>query len=249
MTYIKSIFTAGLLWVSLAAVAQGAGESRGVDPSRDAAFRFADSVFGRPGFVFETVEPDIPAEMQPILARMYNAISANSEWFAEYRKKYAGSGAPLPYDEHFGITPEQYRKVQHMELQPPQMAVADSQKVSVSKDQGIIQFKSEGSVHVLDFLFIDLQHRLLMYGGDTIPYRGRVDDDHTNPYGPWRGYVWRLERTDVNATLAAGKPTARVIEVDLGLPQKPGKAYIRIEYQDMNAGVTTSNLELVGYVR
>jgi len=240
--YFKYVLLAGLQWLAMRGLAQSAS-------AKDDAFKFADSVFGRPAFLFETLGPDIPADMQPVLIRMNNAISANKEWFIEYRNKYGGSGQALPYDEHFGISREDYRRVQHMETQPPQLVVADSQKVAVSKDHGVIGFKSEGGTHLLDYLFIDIQHQRLMYGGDTIPYNGRASADPSNPYGKWRGYSWRLERTDVNASLAAGKPTARVIEVDLGLPQTPGKTYIRIEYQDIKAGVSTANMELIGYIR
>ena len=248
--YFKYVFLASLIGMAAHGFGQGAaGAVQPASPERTEAFGFADSVFARPGFVFETLEPEITAEMQPILIRMNNAISANREWFIEYRKKYGGSGAALPYDEHFGVTPEEYRKVQHMEVQPPQMVVADSQKVAVIREQGVIQFKSEGSTHLPDYLFIDIRHQLLMYGGDTIPFWGRGNADRSNPYGQWRGYVWRLERTDVNASLASGKPTARVIEIDLGLPQVPGKAYIRIEYQDVKEGVTKGSMELIGYIR
>ena len=219
------------------------------DPIRDSAFSLAETIFSRPSFLFETLQADIPADMQLILIRMNNAISTNKEWFTKYRSKYGGGGQSLPYDEHFGISRNEYRKVQHMESQPPQLVVADSQKVAVQSDNGLIQFTSDGNPHFLDYLLLDIRHQWLMYGGDTLPFKGAVTTQPTNPYGQWQGYTWRLERTDLTATLAAGKPTARVIEVDLGLPQQPGKAYIRIEYQDMKAGVTTANLELIGYIR
>lgn len=262
MTYSHCILLAVLCWLSIGTFAQKTTTRSSdslhsaadpirfpADPTRDAAFGFADSVFNRTSFLFETLQPDIPADMQLILIRMNNAISANRDWFIEFRKKYGGSGAALPYDEHFGISREEYNKVQHMETQPPQLVVADSQKVAVQSDNGLIQFKTEGNPHFLDYLLLDIRHQWLMYGGDTLPFKGAVTTQPSNPYGQWHGYTWRLERTDFAATLEAGKPTARVIEVDLGLPQQPGKAYIRIEYQDMKAGVTTANLELIGYIR
>lgn len=215
----------------------------------DSAFHFADSVFTRAAFTFETLQPDIPADLQPLLIRMNNAIVANKQWFIDYRKKYAATGQLLPYDEHFGVTREEYRKVQHMESQPPPLVVVDSQKVTVIRDQGLIQFKSHGNTRFLDYLILDSRHQQLMYGGDTIPFKGAVSAQPSSPFGQWRGYSWRLERTDLAATLQADKPTARVIEIDLGLPNRPGKAYLHIEYQDMKAGVTTADLELIGTIR
>ncbi|HVS95121.1 MAG TPA: hypothetical protein VHE54_01510 [Puia sp.] len=248
MNPLQHLLSAVLLVVSLAGFAQHADTSRINDPVRDSAFRFAEGVFSRPSFVFETLEPDIPADMQPILIRMNNAIMANKDWFIEYRNKYGG-GQSLPYDEHFGITREQYREVQHMESQPPQLVPVDSQKVAVHADNDVIQFKSDGNTHLLDYLVLDIRQQQLMYGGDTLPFKGAVTTPPSDPYGQWQGYTWRLERTDITGTLESGKPTARVVQVDLGRSAKPGNTYLRIEYQDMKAGVTTANLELIGFIR
>ena len=261
MVNLRYILSAAFLWLSFPGVSQTAGGSqsnnttqpttRRVDPTCDSAFQFADSVFARPVFLFETLQPGIPPDMQPILARMNNAIATDKEWFKEYRNKYTATGQPLPYDEHFGITSEEYQKLQHLESQPLQLVVVDSQKVTVSDDHGLIRFTSGGSNHLLDYLIIDIQHQQLMYGGDTIPFKGPADANTkpSNPIGEAKGYTWRLEKTDVAATLKAGKPTARVVEIDLGRTPQPGKTYIRIEYQDVDAGVTTANLELIGYIR
>ena len=240
MIFLRTILAIIFLPLSISGFAQTPGDS---------AFHFADSVFAHPAFLFETLQPEIPVDMQPILIRMNNAIVANKEWFIEYRTKYAATGQPLPYNERFGITREEYRKVQHLESQPPQLVVVDSQKVAVTNDNGLIQFRSEGNTHLLDYLVIDIRQQRLMYGGDTILYKGAVATKPSNPYGQWQGYTWRLEQTDVTATLEANKPTARVVEVDLGRTAQPGKIYLRIEYQDMKAGVTTANLELIGYIR
>jgi hypothetical protein len=243
MRFPRTILGILFLWLSISGRAQSSANTR------DSAFRLADSVFARPNILFENLQPEIPAAMQPILIRMNNAIVANKEWFQDYRNKYAATGEPLPYNERFGITREEYRKVQNLELQPPQLVVVDSQIVTVQKDHSLIQFKSAGNTHLLDYLVIDIQHQLVMYAGDTIPFKGAVSTSPSNPYGQWHGYTWRLERTDVAATLESNKPTARVIEVDLGLPPQPGKTYLRIEYQDMKAGVTTANMELIGHLR
>lgn len=247
--FLKNLLIIIILGLAKPAPAQPPGDGQPSDSARAAAFRFADSAFARPTFLFETLQPEIPADMQPILIEMNNAIAANKQWFIDYRNKYAGTGQPLPYDEHFGITREQYRKVQHLESQPPQLVVVDSQKVAVQHAGDMIQFKSEGNTRLMDYLFIDLKHQYLTYGGDTVPFKGLQHTGPANPYGQWEGYAWRLERTDIASTLEADKPTARVIEVDLGLPTQPGKTYIRIEYQDMKAGVAVANLELIGYIR
>jgi len=154
MTYPHTILIAFLHLLFLSGHAQtGSGPHR-FDSTRNAAFHFADSVFARPTFLYENLQPEISAEMEPILIRMNNAIVANQDWFMDYRNKYAASGEPLPYNERFGITRDEYYKVQHLESQPPQLVVVDSQTVAVVADHGLIQFKSEGSTHLPEIMGI-----------------------------------------------------------------------------------------------
>lgn len=219
------------------------------DSIQKAAFRFLDSVFSRPEFQFQIAQPDIPADLQPILIRFNNAIVANHQWFLAYRNKYVASGQPLPYNERFGITPQEYQRLQHMEAEPPQLVAIDSQQVKVLRDAGFVHFRSEGGSHLIDYLLIDSQGRQLLYGSDTLPLIGRTNTGPSSPYGQWQGFTWRTQKTDVAGTIDAGQLTARVIEVNLGLPQEGKKTFLRIKYQDIRSGITTANLELLGFIR
>lgn len=221
------------------------------DSVRHAAFRFVDSVFARKAFVFQTLQPDIPVDMQAILIRFNNAVVANQAWFLDYRNKYAGSGQPLPYNERFGISADEYRRVQNLSTAPSQLVAVDSQHVTVSQGSAysFIQLKSDGDTHLLDYLMIDPAGQQLLYGADTIPFIGRTNTGPSSPYGQLQGFTWRLEKTDIASTLDAGKVTARVIEINLGLPVDREKTFLRIKYQELKAGVTTANMELLGYIR
>jgi len=230
------------------------------DTTIQSAFALLDSLFRRPQFLYETVGPDIPADMQPILIRFNNAIAANRDWFMEYRSKY--SNQPLPYDEHFGITAEEYRRVRRLQAAPPALVPVDSQTVSVLKEGGFIHFKSGGEEHFLDYLYIDPTHRLLEYGGDTIPFAGPASGDRNSPYGQWQGFAWRLERVqslappidpllpvDPQKAPDASQITARIVEVNIGIPADGSrKTFIRIQYQNLQAGIATANMELLGFI-
>src|SRR5882762_2232078 len=82
------------------------------------AFHFTDSLFDRAEFTYDIAEPDISKDIQSILARFSDAVSANKEWFIDYRKKYAAGGQSLPYNERFGITPGEYLRIQQLEKVP-----------------------------------------------------------------------------------------------------------------------------------
>ena len=228
------------------------------DTSIQTAFALLDSLFRRPEFLYETLGPDIPADMQPVLIRFNNAIAANRDWFMEYRSKFPNQ--PLPYDEHFGITAEEYRRIRRLEAAPPALVPIDSQMVSVLKDGAFIHFKSNGEDRLLDYLYIDPTHRLLEYGGDTIPFAGPASAGRNSPYGQWQGFAWRLERIqqlpttptdplDPQKTPDPGSITARIVEVNIGTPADGSrKTFIRIQYQNLQAGIATANMELLGFI-
>lgn len=219
------------------------------DATLQAAIHFADSLFHRGSFLYERAEPDIPEDIQDILIRFNNSIVANQQWFLDYKNTCAGQ--PLPYNQRFGISAEEYRRLQNLEKTPPRLVAVDTQKVTVIREAGYIRFKTAGDIHLLDYLQIDLRQLLVVYGGDTIPFVGRTSTTAGSPYGEWQGYTWRLEKADAPSTIATSRVTARVVEINLGLPAQGGpdkKAFLRIKYQDMRDGVTTANLELVGHV-
>lgn len=235
-------------WLSGQAKAQSPGQSP-AETDRQAAFSFIDSIFHRPSFTYETLQPEIPKDMQTILIRFNNAIVANRQWFIDYRNKYSHSGQSLPYSERFGITADEYRRIQNLESIPPALVAIDSQTVTVKKDAGLIHFHSSSDSHLLDYLLIDPTQKLLLYGGDTIPFAGRLATGPSSPYGQWQGYTWRMEKADAKSTLDSNKLTARVIEIDLGLTREGQKVFLRIKYQDLKTGITTANMELLAYLQ
>jgi hypothetical protein len=228
----------------------------------DTAIRFADSIFAGSGFLYEQVESGIPPDIQPILIRFNNALVANRQWFEQYKNAYAGQ--PLPYNQRFGISADEYRRLQTL---TPQLVPVDTQKVTIIREAGYIRFHGvDSSFQLLDYLQVGLKTQLLIYGGDTIPLVGRTATAPRSPYGQWQGFTWRLEKADAASALATSRLTARVVEINMGLtvpePQGPSspaagqaspaapqqRIFLRVKYQQMQDGVTTANLEMVGYV-
>jgi hypothetical protein len=222
--------------------------AQGPDSTLAQALRFTDSVFNRPDFTYDIAEPDIPKDMQSILIRFSDAVSANKEWFIDYRNKYATSGQSLPYNERFGITRDEYRRVQQLEKLPPRLVTVSRQQVTVSRQNNDIGFKSDGESVILGYLEIDLQRQKVIFAGDTLLFAGAMDASQLSPLRLGQCYTWRLEKADLKNTLQTDKVTARVVEVDLGLPLDPGKIFLRIKYQDMQAGVMRTDMDLTGFV-
>jgi len=211
------------------------------------ALHFIDSIFNRPAFTFDIAEPDIPKDMQSIIIRFNNAVAADKQWFLDYRDKNAVGGS-LPYNERFGITREEYQRVQRLELFPPRLITLSQQTAAVDRHDGNIHFKGEGEIRILDYWEIDLRQQKLIFAGDTLPFAGTMIGNQLSPFGLTQGYVWRLEKADLKNTLQAGKVTARVVEIDLGLPKDTTKIFLRIKYQDMQEGVTRAEMDLTGFI-
>lgn len=224
---------------------------------RKSAFGFFDSVFARPSYQFIKLEPGLPLGMDTILLRFNNAVAANRQWFNAYKDKYAASGQQLPYDPHFGITYKEYRRMLELANAPIRLAPSDTQTVTVLREAGLVHFRSAGDNHLLDYLLVDAGHRLLMYGGDTIPFAGFSDPGLASRIGLnstaptpiyWQGYSWHLEKTDIAAGIDGIRVAARVIQVDLGLAAGLPNPLIRIHYEQFRADSTVSNFDLVGYI-
>jgi hypothetical protein len=185
----------------------------------DTAIHFADSIFHTRSIEYEQIETGIPTDIQPILARFNNALVANRSWFEQYKSTYAGQ--PLPYNSRFGISADEYRRLQSF---TPQLVPVDTQKINIIREGGYIRFHCvDSGFQLLDYLQIDLRRQLLVYGADTVPLIGRTSTTAASPYGAWEGFTWRLEKADANSIIASSRVTARVIEINMGLtsPSSP----------------------------
>jgi len=212
------------------------------------AMAFADSLFHGPSFGFAITEFDFPADIRAILLRFNNAIATNKEWFTAY-SSHLSPGQPLPYDEKFGITREEYERIKSIDKVHPALKAVDTQRISILRQDDRISFKGEGEGRILDYLQFDLGRNVLLFAGDTIPFAAGMNTTTAMAYGLFNSYTWRLQRTDVSGGLQADQLTVRVIEIELGLHQSDNKPLLRIQYQDVDHGVSRANLDLAGYIQ
>ena len=226
----------------------GGSPTQTLDSTSLAAFHFTDSLFDRAEFTYDIAEPDISKDIQSILARFSSAVSADKEWFIDYRNKYAAGGQTLPYNERFGITPGEYMRIQQLEKVPPRMITISQQHVAITRESNVIHFKGDGEAIILNYLEIDLQQQKIIFAGDTLLFGGAMNAALRVPFHLTKGYIWRPEKADLKTTLQTDKITARVVELDLGLPAETGRTFLRIKYQDMQSGMTKADMDLTGFV-
>jgi hypothetical protein len=211
------------------------------------AFSWVDSVFHGSSFSFEVTEFDFPADIREILLKFNNAIAANKDWFAAY-SSHATAGQPLPYDEKFGITREEYDRIKNMDRLHPALKVVDTLKITILRQDEKISFSGEGDGRILDYLEFNLRTNELIFAGDNIPFSPGINMTSAIAYSLVNTQRWRLQTTDVNKSLQANQLTARVVEIELGLHQPGNKPLLRIQYQDMENGISHANLDLSGFI-
>jgi hypothetical protein len=225
----------------------GMGTQPGTVAGLVRAFRFVDSVLGRT-FTYGIAGPDIPKEVKDILARFDSAIAANKQWFEEYRSRSAAGGKPLPYDPRFGISAEEYQRLQQLERQPPRLVIIAQKNVTVARERNVLHFRGEDEARIFGYLEVDLQQQRIVFAGDTLPYAGSMKADQLAAFHLTQGYSWRFQKVDVNSTLQNYRVTARVAEIDMGVAADGGRTFLLIKYQDMKEGVSQADLDLTGFV-
>jgi hypothetical protein len=214
-------------------------------------------------FTYGIAGPDIQKDVKDILTRFDSAIAANRQWFEEYRSKFAVSGQPLPYDERFGISAEEYQRLQQVGKQPPHLVILARKNVTVARERNVLHFRGEDEARIFGYLEVDLQQQRIVFAGDTLAFAGAMKADQLASFHLTQGYSWRYQKVDVNSTLQNYKVTAHVVEIDMGVPvngngggpgsgSSPGDggrgAFLRIKYQDMKEGVSQADLDLTGFI-
>jgi len=213
------------------------------------ALRFVDSVLGRT-FTYGIAGPDIPKDEKDILTRFDSAIAANRQWFEEYRSKFAATGQPLPYNERFGVSAEEYQRLQQLGKQSPRLVVIARKNVTVARERNVLHFRGEDEARIFGYLEVDLQQQRIVFAGDTLPFAGAMKADQMAAFRLTRGYSWRFQKVDVNSTIQNYKVTARVVEIDMGVLSDGGGSggFLRIKYQDMKEGVSQADLDMTGFI-
>ncbi|WP_431211594.1 hypothetical protein ACQ86N_38145 [Puia sp. P3] len=187
------------------------------------AFRFVDSALSHPTLTYDVTGPDIPQEIKDILTRFDSAVTANKKWFDGYRNKFTSTNQstsasqPLPYNERFGITPEEYTRLQQLEKQPPHLVTLAQTTITTTRDKNVLHFKGDGESQDPG-LSRSRPPATTDHFCRRHPPVHRPHDHHSQlaSFQLTRGYSWKFRKVDVNNSLQSYKITARVSEAGSG---------------------------------
>jgi hypothetical protein len=215
-------------------------------------FSFLDSLLKKDTVTLEILDFSFPADVQEIMLRFQKAMTLNKEWAKEYFSKNLKEGEPLPYNEKFGISAEEYQKIKDIEKSPPSVVIKTTATLKVNRTSSNITFTTTNQgVKFLELLKIDLNNQALLFDNDTIPFHAEFTAPASSPFGEWHGYAWKKEISNLGEgdDLNIDKLVAKIIEIDFGKVEPNGKGILRFKYKDVDKGQVKTNVDMPYYIK
>jgi hypothetical protein len=215
-----------------------------------AAFGFVDSVFRLPTISFEINELRPSDSLLAIMVKFNNAMATNKEWAAEYMSKYYVPGEGMPYNEKFGITKEEYDKIKNSDASSYKLHKVKSEQLLVVRTGSCISFEGNDSFPVLNSLLFCGSTKTVVFAGDTVSLAGELTASSATPFGKWHGYRWHYEKSNQKSEgdINIHQLSAKIIEIDIGNTIPGNRNFLRIEYQEMEAGEKKAYMDLMGFI-
>ncbi len=151
----------------------------------------------------------IPPRAEELAEKMRNAFREKPEWLADYIKRNAQPGKPLPYHPNFGVTKDEYDELLQLSKKP-RIVTIDTKPVSFDKQDNAFTISSNGAFPFLDGTVIDTrQMSVTTRYGVLRSAQWQTSKGLDSAIGEWRGYNWHIER------LGMGTDGARSIHLEL----------------------------------
>lgn len=195
---------------------------------------------------YEVLEKEIPADLREILVRYRNSLAENRDWYAKYQKDH-GDQTPLPYDEKFGVTSDEYVRI-NRDLPNLKTKTKSIENIIVTNTSDSIKFAGDGPFTIFDAVAFDVKKSILYIDWQQIPYSGEVSETaQSSLAGEWKGHMWRLETgTMQNAVDTRGD--YGLFEISFG-KTTDGKTVMRFKAISIEEGATMVNATVSGYLR
>ncbi len=216
------------------------------------AAAFADSVFSKNTLKVELIDFVFDKELERIMLKMQQSIAENKDWFTKFYSENYVAGEGLPYHEKFGLTKDEYQKIESMGRTSTKVVIRDSASVAVMRSQSTITFKSDHKIlKLFGFLSYDRKRNQWLLRNDTIPFKQAIATSADTPFGKWNGYSWAIERSNQkeNDAINLEKLTAKIVNIQIGIIASTGKLLFRFQYREVDNGNALANADLGMFLR
>ena len=187
-----------------------------------------------------------PRELE-LATRFRQAIQENYGWFVEYMKKVP-TGQAIPYDPKMGLTQAEYSEMQSYG-RSVEATSSGTEKISITRNGDIIEFKAGGKLRILQLLKINLASNIISLENYQLVFSdsANITTDENSLKSKWKGYIWRFEDPkDVNmdALKDLSGLNLKRYQVTIGRLEKNHKTVMTIKGTEVLNGVKKVNFEI-----
>ncbi len=195
---------------------------------------------------FQALGKDVPSDLRSIISKYRTAITKEKVWYDKYKEEHKDV-SPLPYDKKFGITEQEYDRLNN-EYPQLQTKVISEKKVTVTKSDGLIRFKGEDDFKFLDIVLVNKNiNKVLIDSMMATKFIGQVYED-SSEFGSYSGYKWEYKRGNMNAVKALRSSNYYSVEVTMAKTVPDNKTLIIVKVLLIERMVTRFRNTIWGYL-
>lgn len=157
-----------------------------------------------------------PQEIDKYVSKVEEAARKNPDWFRDNAAK-AKAGAPLPFDEHLGLTKEEYD--QYLALWAKRDFVPKEDVVLALRQSGPEQWtiSSTGSAGTISTLRYTAKDDVFRSPNGELKRLEDINADASSVLGAWTGREWRFEEENTLAKIKENIALGQYTEKKFGL--------------------------------
>lgn len=189
---------------------------------------------------------------QELQLKFMQGVKSNQEWFLQQQKIVEQTGTAIPYDLRLGMTEPEWNEYIKLTEDISDMQVVSSgvTKVTISKQNGVISFKTDEKLAYLNAITIDAKNNTVQVLGHVLhPLDTICVNKADNVFkSAWRGYKWEFsEPSDLTMPSTQEEMASfsmKLYSVTLGLFERTGKTYLNIKGAEISDGIQISKYEI-----
>lgn len=188
---------------------------------------------------------DVSPRLQVISWKMAYAINDNREWFLDYAKRHEAE-LPLPYNDTFGITQQEYNDIGHVK-DSSELVVIGKIDFNINRKGNIVTFSSEGGLVDFNALKIDFSRCDIYYGNVRLTCEYEINtgpDDLMN----WHGFEWTYKLGAPEYLLKKSNEKYQLFQFSFGYNKDTKKIVIRVKIIKYENGIIERRNECFGYL-
>lgn len=193
----------------------------------------------------DVMEVVVPGELSVLAQKFRQAVAAQPEWFAEWSRRHADVH-PLPYHQNFGLTADEYARLNSAQGAMELRKKAESRLVFDLSPDAKVTLRGD-ALGRWSGTTVDLQSGILTTPLGITATRSpieKTEDDRLT--GPWTGVQWRMDTNPAVAPAAAGGAGGRsAFSWSLGRTKRDGRGLLYARHVSSDANGRRSEETIV----